>query len=156
MCYFLTIRSYQYKNMCLVKAKQEYRTILDFSWQKRVSKNLVRQSLRKAEISDFRRDSGSIYILDNEIKVGMYRIKLLFSSLDSSRPRQRLREYKGVGIAILEGSDPYSYESISIDKDKRFCYKNWLLPSVNYSLRLNDLVDVIVHCSKLNKLKVFN
>lgn len=158
MRYFLAIRSYQYKNMCLVKAKQEYRTILDVSERKKVSKNFVRQSLRKAEIYDFLVEGSTTKVCGNEIKVGMYLIKIDFSYLDSSRPRRHLREYGGVGVTIFEGKTghPDSWKAVRIERDRRFCYKPWLVPAVTYSLRLNDLVDVVVHCSKLNKLRVFN
>lgn len=144
--------------MCLVKAKQEFRTILDVSERKKVSKNFVRQSLRKAEISDILTEGTITKVLNNKIKVGMYLIKIDFSYLDSSKPRRHLREYGGVGITIFEGKpgDPDSWKPIQIEKDKRFCYKEWLVPAVTYSLRLNDLVDAVVHCSKLNKLRVFN
>ena len=142
--------------MCLVKAKQEYRTILDVSERKRVSKNFVRQSLRKAEIYDFLIDGTTTKVLGNEM--GMYLIKIDFSYLDSSKPRRHLREYGGVGVTIFEGKqdNPNSWKAVRIERDKRFCFKEWLVPAATYSLRLNDLVDVVVHCSKLNKLRVFN
>lgn len=133
--------------MSLVKGKQEHRTILDVSKHKKVSKNFVRQSLRKAEVLD---TNGLKFVL-NEIKVGIYHIYLDFPEIDSFKPRHRLREYRGVGVHICSGQ-----EEILLDTDKRFCEQRWSDAAHHYAMRLDDLVDAVVHCSRLNKLRVFS
>ena len=140
--------------MSLVKSKApEYRTILDVSERKKVSKNFVRETLRKAEVLQFTCHEDMVQVIHNEIKIGMYTMYLDFADRDLDHPRHKLREYGGVGLWIY---DDKSGEPIyRLDKDDRFKNQHWTAAARFHKMHLNDLVDAIIYCSKLNKLKAF-
>lgn len=144
--------------MSLVKGKQEWNTILDVSRRPRVSKNYVVNALRKADVLELQPAGSSLNMVENDIRIGMYRIKLCFADMDSSRPRQRLRQYGGFKVTIFEGKegDEQSYKYIPIHSDRRFHGQYWLSSVSKYNVRMKTLVDIVMHCARLNKLKAFN
>lgn len=143
--------------MSLIKGKQEFRTILDFSKGK-VSKNHIKRSLRKVEVREVVKlpESNTFTFVENNITVGMYQLRLSFQSVDSFNDRTKLKEYGGFRIAVYERNRKANIlKNINLDKDKRFCNQYWLDSNKNYGLRINNLVDIIMHLSKLNNLKMF-
>lgn len=144
--------------MSLVKGKQEWNTILDVSRRPRVSKNYVKNALRKADVLELQPVGSSLNMVENDIRVGMYCIKLIFADMDSSRPRQRLRQYGSFKVTIFEGreGDDQSFRYVPLQSDYRFKGQYWVPLVSQYKLRMHMLVDIIIHCAKLNKLKAFN
>lgn len=143
--------------MSLVKGKQEFRTILDFS-EGKLSKNKVKNALRKAEVLEMVRleNSNTYCLIENDIRVGMYQIRLSFSTMDSSCTRSKLREYGGFRVNIYERNRKgNTIQYINLAKDKRFHYQKWTKLNHDYSVRIKNLVDIIMYVSRLNQLKMF-
>lgn len=141
--------------MSLIKGKQEFRTILDFSKGK-VSKNMVKRALRSVEVHELVQlpQSESFTFVENDINVGMYRIRLFFSSVDASRTRTHLRQYGGFKIAIYENNGKL-LRNINIENDRRFKHQYWVKTNRDYSIRMKTLTDVIMYLKRLNNLKMF-
>lgn len=141
--------------MGLIKGTQEFRTILDFSKGK-VSKNMIKTSLRNAEVLELvkKKDTNDFIFIDNDILVGMYRIRLSFYSKDLSRSRTKLREYGQFHIAIYESGKDGSIHNINLKRDRRFKDQYWA-KFPGYDFRMKNLVDVIYYLKRLNNLKMF-
>lgn len=140
--------------MSAVKGLLEHRTVLDFS-KDHVSKNLVRRALCQTEILDLCRKAGNITFIDNDIKVGMYTIRLGFSEVHPGDNRKHLRDYGGFKVKIFESGSPEMSAEINLNKDKRFSKQYWTGLNKNYNLLTKNLIDIILHCSRLNDLRVF-
>lgn len=143
--------------MSLIKGKQEFRTILDFS-KGRMSKNKVREALRHTEVLEcvYREEDSTHTFVENLINVGMYQVRLIFSSVDAVNVRSRLKEYGKFRIAIYERSRHGNVvHNISLAKDKRFTNQYWVDLNKDYNLRINNLVDIIMYLHRLNSLKMF-
>lgn len=141
--------------MSLIKGKQEFRTILDFSKDK-LSKNMIKQALRGVEVHEvsFLPESNTYTFVENEIRVGMYTIRLLFSSV-SAETRTQLKEYGGFRVAIYEHKNK-SLKNINLDKCKLFKGQYWLSLNDGYDIRMNNLTDIIMHLKRLDNLKIFS
>lgn len=141
--------------MALIKGKQEFRTILDFSKEK-ISKNKVKHAIREAEVRELvqLKDSNTHTFVENEIKIGMYSIRLFFSSIDSSRDRSRLKEYGGFRVAIYECKNNV-FRNINLSTDRRFKQQYWLNLNEHYSIRMKNLTDIIMFIKRLDNLKIF-
>ncbi len=142
--------------MSLIKGKQEFRTILDFSKGK-LSKNKIKLALRQAEVLEVvRREDESAAFVENFINVGMYEVRLIFPSVDAERNRSRLKEYGKFRIGIYERANlGKSMNNINIAKDRRFKNQYWVDLNKDYSLGINTLVDVIMYLRRLDNLKMF-
>ena len=143
--------------MSLIKGKQEFRTILDFSKVK-MSKNKVKEALRHAEVLEvvYREEDSTHTFVENFINVGMYEVRLIFSSVDAVRTRSKLKEYGKFRVAIYErASFGRSMHNISLPKDRRFKNQYWVDLNKDYNLRINNLVDIIMYLNRLNNLKMF-
>jgi hypothetical protein len=139
--------------MTLIKGKQEFRTILDFSKEK-ISRNMVQQALRKVEVRELVQDCNNYTFIENDIIVGMYQIRLSFSSMDASVDRSRLREYGGFRISIYERKNK-AIQNTNLLRDKRFKNQYWIYLNKNYDIRMKNLVDIILYLKRLNNLKMF-
>lgn len=144
--------------MSLIKGRQEFRTILDFNGKNKISKNKIRQALREVEVCELvcLPDTSIYTFVENDITVGMYQIRLSFSSVDSSRSRNRLREYGGFRVAVYERSKKGNVlHNINLFNDRRFKSQHWVETNKDYNLRMKHLVDIIIHLNRLNRLKMF-
>lgn len=128
--------------MTTLKTIIEHRNILDFGKEK-ISKSFVRQSLRRTKFEYIIQEEEKSTLVINHIMVGMYRIELLHGS------EQRLKNFK---VFIRDSHD---MERINIIKDSRFANQNWIKLNQEYKLKIGHLVDIIMHCHRLDKLKVF-
>lgn len=143
--------------MSLIKGKQEFRTILDFSREK-LSKNKIKEALRQVEVLEVvhRDEDSTNTFVENFINVGMYQIRLLFPYLDACNNRSRLKEYGKFRIGIYERSSfGKSMHNISLAKDRRFKQQYWVELNKDYNLRINNLVDIIMYLHRLDQLKMF-
>ncbi len=143
--------------MSLIRGKQEFRTILDFSKGK-LSKNKIKLALRQAEVLEIvRREDESTAFVENFINVGMYEIRLIFPSVDASRDRSRLKEYGKFRVGIYERANfGKSMNNINLSRDRRFKNQYWVeLTKEGYNLGINNLVDIIMYLHRLNNLKMF-
>lgn len=134
--------------MSAIKSKYEHKTILDFS-DKKVTRNSIQKSLRQAEfIQTYYENSGvSLTYIDNEIIVGMYKIRLFLDVVDGAK---KLRDYGRFQISIQGGS-----KWINLTRDSRFKSQTWIKSNENNQLNISHLVDIILHCQRLDKLKSF-
>ncbi len=138
--------------MSVLKGRLEYRVILDFSRGK-ISKNLVKRSLRQTQFLDAIHNGDDITLIENCIKVGMYQIDVLPYTL-SIQARCQLKDYGGFAVHIREPKQG-KMEVIAIYRDPRFKRRYWVEKDRNYRLRTNDLVNIITYCRRLNDLKAF-
>ncbi len=134
--------------MCLIKVTKETRTILDFS-KSNVSKNLVRKSLRQAEVVAQTRLHDSLICIENYIRVGMYDISLLLMPYPN---KKRLKDYGRFAISIREAGKNHP---ISLSRDRRFKNQYWINPNRKTELLVKNLTDIIIHCNRLDKMKIF-
>lgn len=144
--------------MTLIKGKQEFRTILDF--KSKLSKNKIRQALRDVEVFEMTElpDSECYTFIENHITVGMYRIRLSFSSLDATLSRKRLRDYGGLRVAVYESSQRGKSKfntNINLARDRRFTNQYWTQLNPDFKVRMKDLANIIIHLQRLNNLKMF-
>lgn len=142
--------------MSMVRAKLERKVILDFSKGK-VTKNRIRQSLRKVELVEYLEVNDVGVIRDNIIQVGMFQIHIYPYAL-STEPRNRIKEYGGLGFLIYErkiDSCGASWHKIKLARDKRFPNKQWLKLNKLYRIRMKHLVEIIHHCYRLDRLRIF-
>lgn len=134
--------------MTASRVKHESKTILDLS-KERLSKNKVIKLLRETEIKTSVDDPGTY--IDNDVRVGIYSIKLLLSPGNGPR----LKNYGRFGIRLYEIKRDGPQE-IYIEKDPNFKSNDWVKRNAKYELRTNDLVSAILYCKRLDKLKLFN
>lgn len=141
--------------MALIKGKQEFRTILDFSKDK-ISKNKVKRALREAEVHEVTElpDSNSFTFVENGIKIGMYQIQIIFPWLSADRKRTRLREYGGFKVAIFERRGNI-IQNINLSTDRRFKHQYWADLNKDYDIRMKNLTDIIMFVKRLDSLKMF-
>jgi hypothetical protein len=142
--------------MSLVKAKQEARAILDFSKGK-ISKNSIKESLRKTEVVEVcSHEDGGYVMIDNYIKVGMYKIHLTMNGIPTP-DKTRLKDYGCFRVAIYETNSKVSKldKHINEKHDKRFKDQYWVKLNCQGKLRIKNLVDVIIFTNRLDKLRMF-
>lgn len=138
--------------MTAIRAHQERRLLLDFSDGK-YSKNKIKQALRQCNVISVKQtDEDDEYIIfANEIKVGMYTIKLHLP-FDSSKDWNKLRDYGDFEISIHERPGG---PSINLNTDGRFRTQYWTKYNFFGKLRIKHLIDIIAHCKRLDNLKAF-
>jgi hypothetical protein len=138
--------------MTAIRAHQERRTILDFSNGK-YSKNRIKQALRTCNIESIKQGSGrdEYTFFTNEIKVGMYTIRLHLP-FDSSKNWHKLRDYGDFEISIHESP---SAPGVNLSRDSRFKSQYWSPKNYFGGLRIKHLIDIIAYCHRLDKLKAF-
>lgn len=127
--------------------------ILDFNKPK-ISKNYVVNSLRKSDFTTYLTDydSNSVIFLEHVVKVGMFEIQLILTPTCRS---SNLRDYGKFFVKIFE-LKPLGRREILLIADERFSAQPWSLKNFNKWIRIKDLVDIILYCHKLNKLKMFS
>lgn len=134
----------------MIKYKTNNKTILNFSAGK-ISKNKLRKALSTAKfIPSIYNDSGiHISYVDNEIIIGMYKIRILFNW---NKEGLFLRNYGGFQIRIYQGDDN---QEIDLNQDLRFKSEIWNYSNNRFKLKIKHLTEIIIHCQKLNNLKAF-
>jgi hypothetical protein len=133
--------------MSVFKSKYEARTILDFS-EGKVSKNSIKQSLRRVEVRHCSENvNGYVTFFNNNIKVGMYSIRLVLYSGPKDNST-KIKQYKKFLISVIENK---ATQEINIKRDARFCHKTWTTenPSVE------EMADLIQYCKRLNDMRGF-
>jgi hypothetical protein len=139
--------------MTMVRCKVEHKTILDFSKGK-VTRNRIRQSLRKIEVVEKIQTNKCLTFRENWIEIGMYRINIIPYTI-SAEPRRHLREYGGMAINIQEKTNSHRWIIIHPSLDNRFSEQCWVALNNSYMIRIKHLIDIIYHCHKLNKMRAF-
>lgn len=139
--------------MSAIKSRQESRVIIDFTNQKN-SKNYIRKCLKKVEVLEleYSEDYNNIVLIENHIIVGMYRLHLLFSTLDAVSSRHKLSDYGRFKVSIFECGQE---SEINLKRDPRFKSKNWISKNSHYKLSIKDLTEIISLCHKMDHLKAF-
>jgi len=126
------------------------KTILNFSDGK-VTRSKLRKSLSAAKFipSVCRGEGLRFSFVDNEILVGMYKIRIL---LNWEKEGQFLRNYGGFQIRVYQGDEE---QEIDLDSDRRFNFQSWIYLNQNSKLKIKHLAEIILYCQRLNKLKAF-
>lgn len=147
--------------MTVNRINHEYRTILDFSKDKDISKNFIQQALRQIEVLDFNINNKllqTVTVIHNDIQIGMFKIRLILHQgriKDSKFISQKLKSYGNFQIKIYEQS-PRSINLIDLFKSELFKNQFWINKNYYNGLIIKDLVKIIAHCDRLNKLRMFS
>lgn len=126
---------------------------LDFSKPK-ISRNHVVMSLRKADFTTYLtdHDNNSVIFLEHVVKVGMFEIQLILSPASRS---PNLRDYGKFFVKIFELKPMCKRKEIFLIMDERFKNQEWALKNFHKWIRIKDLVNIIMYCHKLDRLKMF-
>lgn len=130
--------------MTSLKTIVVHRDILNFS-RDRISKSFVRQTLRKTQFDHIIHDDKRSEIVINHITVGMYHIQLILPACGGLKKftiqiRDSINVHKG---------------PINLNKDGRFNTQSWSGTNLDNPINANNLIDVIMHCHRLSKMKAF-
>lgn len=138
--------------MTAIRALEEQRTILDFSYGK-CSRNKIRQSLNSCYLTSLdEHENDGVTLYNNTIKVGMYNIEIKLP-FDLVGPR-KLKEFRDFEIAIYDSHEPNA-KPIDLKRDQRFRNQDWVGLNFFGKLRVKHMVEIIAHCQRLNRLKAF-
>src|SRR5574337_50905 len=129
--------------MTAIRVHEEHQTVLDFSNGKH-SKNKIKRTLGECKFRWMEEDTLFI----NKIKVGMYSIELF--SFENPPGYLKLKDCQSFDISIRESN---SSKDIPLDRDPRFRNQYWVNYNSAGKLRMKHLVDVIIHCQRLDRLK---
>lgn len=142
--------------MSVVRVKYEFRTLFDFG-NNALSKNKIRKVLRETKIQtkDVNLENVPIFIR-NEISIGMYLIKL---ELPLKQADQRnfcpLKAFGKFNVDIYQ-QNVHGSNKIDISKHCIFKKKDWAGRLDSYQVGVADLADIILLCSRLERIKAFN
>ena len=149
--------------MTVIKCKQEYRALLDFSGTERLTKNSVKKLLLNSEVCSYKRIDDQIIYSTYEVNVGMYKIRLLldlapyYREFDTPKISEcsSNKMLADCGTFYIELYEKYndSYKHIATDKDNRFKKEYW--SPYFKGMHINDLTNIILYCNRLHQLKVF-
>lgn len=131
--------------MSVSKVGRESRTIINVNSDK-ISEYKIKRILRETDVIS----KENALLINNQIDIGIYRIHLLLDSRCSNATR--LKQYGRFQIRVYEKFSTH-IEKINVNKDYRFKGCSW---SEQELFCISDLVQVMLHCHKLNFLKVFN
>lgn len=134
--------------MSVSKATHEFRTVLDLP-RERLSKNKVSKLLSETKFS-YR--EATVYI-ENVLKIGSYHIRLILNPTTSDTGP--LRNYGGFNIRLYQMKRD-GLQEIHPEKDENFKSNDWAKKNYNDKLRSSDLVNVILYCNRLDKIRIFN
>ncbi|MFA6609039.1 MAG: hypothetical protein WCT07_03995 [Candidatus Paceibacterota bacterium] len=156
--------------MSASRIRHKFIQSLDFGNQK-LSKRYVRRVLKSISLDaiDFDARTGNITRLEHEVKVGVYNIHLRLPSaangnidpiklLREGKPIKKLSDYKKIciDISMVNKTEEEDMCGINIYKNKLFCSQRWVFNQhCDGWIRINDLVDAILYCNRLTKLKAF-
>lgn len=142
--------------MSVSKVKHKYQTILDFSDQ-HLTKTKIKRSLSSVIIQSLYKSDNNILsdemiCIENEIKVGMYKICLILSPSIQRFTNHKLKDFGNFTIQLYELNK--TPKEINLKKDNRFKEQSWT-NKLNLGLKVNDLANIICYCQRLDKLKAF-
>lgn len=137
--------------MTVSKIKFEKRTILDFTREEKLSKHKISKLLRSIKVISI--DPINHLLIDNNIKIGAYNIKLILDNYGTSGEKN-LKNFGHFSIRVYE-----NLKEINVEKDKNFkdiIENTWVRRNRELNLRICDLIDVILYCKRLDNLYLFN
>jgi len=139
--------------MSLVKSRQEFRTILDFS-KGELTKNKLKFALRQIEILECEECKDTTILIVSGIRIGMYHIDLILGEFGSTKTP--LRKYGKFRVNIYEVHKDIDYRYIFLPNDERFKNQYWSKLNKKSDLRIKNLIDIIMYLKRLNNLKAFS
>jgi hypothetical protein len=144
--------------MSKVRVKFERKSELDLG-QGKISKNRVKQALRQWTVPEVIFENNDCIYIDNCIQVGMYEICIIPKMKSGCKffddPKTKLKDYGGFSIEIFERKND-KLKAIQCHRDGRFKEQKWVSIVYTYNVRIKDLLEMILHCSRLNNLRVFS
>ena len=87
--------------------------------------------------------------IENEIKVGMYKICVVLSPAVQRLTNHKLKDFGDFTIQIYELG-----KEINLKRDNRFRDQYWVQKN-NSGLKVIDLTDIVCYCNRLDCLKAF-
>ena len=144
--------AYYQEDMTAIRSHEEPRTVLDFSYGKS-SRNKIKKALDNCHLASLEAtEENEVTLYINSIKVGMYTIKIqLPYDLEGSR---KLKDFKDFEIAIYDTVDPKA-KRIDLKRDPRFRNQEWIQHNSFGNFKIKHMVDVVLHCKRLDRLKAF-
>lgn len=141
--------------MSAIKSKHESHVVLRFE-NINISKKEVTNFLNKAIVADIshNKNFNDIVFINNDILVGIYKIRLSFKSATSLFTQTKLKNRGKFKINIFEKSSEGD-KLILLSKDNIFKHQPWVKKNYNYNVSIKELADIVELCFKLNKLKLF-
>jgi hypothetical protein len=141
--------------MSAIKGKKRNKTILVVK-SKLLSVLDIESKLNKLRIGklSYLDSNKELIFTENDIIVGMYKIRLCFTFLDLFNNHKTLKSNSKFKIQIFESNNQGDKE-IFISDDTRF--KSIIDAKYNdkYKLSIKDLSNIVYHCNKLDSLKMF-
>ena len=149
------------KDMSASKVRHKFVQILDFSKPK-LSKRYVAKVLKAAPFDGvaFDAHTGNITCTEHEVKVGVYKIHIILPFSLHRQSYKHLRDYKkiNIDISMIGVSDLEEEENkkINLLRDKLFVSQKWAWKNSRGGwISIKDLIDAILYCSRLSRLKAF-
>jgi hypothetical protein len=130
--------------MTSIRTTVEHKKILDFS-QEKISKSFVKRTLKSTKFNCIERRVGVSALIFNHITVGMYSIQLILEA------RGGLKNFS----AYIKDNPAPHQGFINIRKDSRFNNQYWSTLIQDCKLNVDNLVDIIMYCHRLDRLKTF-
>ena len=138
--------------MTVSKVKHESKVVLDLSKEK-LNKSRLKKLLNSLEISCVSTYGNQTLYFDNEVRIGIYNLKLILN--DKLTTPSSLKKYGGFNIRLYEIKRSNQIE-IDLEKDINFKQNSWVNKNITHKLRTNDLIEIILYCKRLDRLKIFS
>lgn len=136
--------------MTTFKLSTQPQIIFDFS-PPNYSKAQIKQALRELKIRclEYNLELNSNILINNVFKIGMYELHIETAPIFGLH---KIRDFSELSVSFYEtGSNKY----ISWVSDGRFKNQSWAIDNALSQLSISQLVDIIYHCKRLNKLNAF-
>lgn len=131
--------------MSAYKIKQVVR-IIDLNTQQ-LNKSKIAKILRETKFQSIQHQESTIVVINNEINLGLYSIKLSFQHSKVDVKKERLREYGKFDIRIF-----YKNQEIKVLKDPMFKTQAW----IREPICINELIEAINYCARLDRLNAYS
>ena len=142
--------------MTALRTKSESKTILDFS-EIEINKKTVKEILNNLKLTSIYNKNSYLIVVDNNIKVGNYLVVLstMLPECFGIFGEQELKKFKSLHVEIFELNKGRS-EKLILGRDLRFKNQYWLEENKKSKLKVNHLVDILLHCRRVDKLSAFS
>ncbi len=149
--------------MSASRVEHKFEQTLDFSKPK-LSKRYVSRVLKTTNFNNVVIDAstGNITRIEHEVKVGMYVIHVILPSERIGKSFKCLHDYKKMHTEISKVNTTKEQKKINLLRDNLFVNQRWVHKNhrpINHTcggwIKINDLVNAILYCNRISRLKAF-